>query len=111
MIPNSTSPAHHAYPAISILFLLALAACYLDEKVANFRSFYDEIEVGMSVLRVDQLFNENFPSADQNGWPVAGQSVDGDWFTLDPRSAEYNSEIIQVVFEGGAVASKTYLPD
>ena len=92
--------------------LLMFSACYLlSEQARGFHRFYDDIEKGMSVAQVEQLFRDTYPNADQDGWPVMGHNEGGYWFTLDPRSGTYNSEIIHVVFEGGVVVSKKYLPD
>ncbi len=92
--------------------LMMFSACYLlSEQARGFHRFYDDIEKGMSVAQVEQLFRDTYPDADQDGWPVMSQNEGGYWFTLDPRSGRYNSEFIHVVFKGGVVFSKKYLPD
>jgi hypothetical protein len=114
---QSVSSPSTGAPALSrqlLIFLLVIgvSGCYLlDDQTRGFHRFYANIDGGMSVSQVEDLFRETYPSAQEDGWPVMAQNEGGLWFTLDPRAGRYNSEVIHVVFEGGVVVSKEHLPD
>ncbi|RLE21435.1 MAG: hypothetical protein DRJ61_03145 [Acidobacteria bacterium] len=101
-----------AFLSVTLVALLMFSGCYLrSEKTRGFHHFHDGIENGMSETQVAQLFRDTYSNADQKGWPSMGHNEGGYWFTLDPRSGAFNSEFIHVIFEGGSVVSKEYLPD
>lgn len=77
-----------------------------------FCEFHRDLEVGMSRQRVLELLDRHFPAGGRFAHPTVSEMKGGYLaITLNARSADWDSEFIDVQFENGRLVSSQYLPD
>lgn len=97
----------------SLFFVLALNAWLIDPRFRTYRSFYYDIEEGMSRAEVFGLIDHHYPAGGHRRRPeVMDDSGGGLGFFMNPEhSKEPNCEGIFISLREGRVTGKSYSPD
>ena len=99
-------------PAIVALTVLyVLGDMLMPANKRSYWAFYESIHSTMTSAEVQRQFHLHFPDHQANGWPKMVVWSEGMQFVLDPRSGDYNAELIKVSLTDNRVSDKRYLPD
>lgn len=97
-------------PFAAMLFFLR----FVDTSpLKPFARFYAAIKPGMTEAEVYQALDDQFPSAGRYPRPVVNRRVVPTQlgFILDPKTGQYDAEIVALDFVDGRVVTKQYYPD
>lgn len=97
----------------SVYLAAALNPWLTDERFRTYRSFYREIEIGMTRAEVLNLIDRHYPADGSRQRPrIVTDTKDRLAFFMNPESSnEPNCEGISVALHEGSVAKKFYSPD
>ena len=96
----------------SVFFLLVLNPWLLDPRFRAFRSFYYDIEDGMTRAQVIELLESHYPEDGLRGRPTFNQNTEKKiHFFMNTENNQHTCEGVFISFSEGHVTSRQYSCD